>query len=92
MVHQLYIKDWFGRPLSMDKGLTTLQYGLYNFLLLITRRMNERRSWTSKDSQALMEEAKSNFYSLGITFGDPDYEWTPNAAFELADDFCHYDD
>lgn len=76
----------------MDKDLRDYKHGLWHFLLIMTRRMNERRAWTSKNSQALMEEAKSNFYSLGIKFGDPDYEWTPNSAFELADEFCQYDD
>lgn len=92
MAQQLYIKDWFGRNLRMDFDLRNLDHGKFNFLLLMCRRMNERRGMSHKDGEKLMREAKSNFYSLEIEFGDPDYEWTPNAAFELADEFCEYDD
>lgn len=76
----------------MDKDLRAYKYGLYHFLLLMCRRMNERRDFECKDSQALMSEVKSNFYSLGIEWADDEYEWTPRAAFELADEFAQYDD
>ena len=86
---------WFGRYLSMDADLRQFEFGRFNFIKLMAHRMAEHRGITNY-GENLFEEAESNFYDFlnqsGITFGHPDFDWTPTGAFALADEYLSYDD
>lgn len=86
---------WFGKFLPMNTDLCQYDAGQFHFIKLMAHRMCELRGITHYDRPEF-DESRLNFLDFlnqsNIKFGDSDFDWTPQGAFDVAEEYQSYDD